>query len=112
MDFLVGLPNTKRHFKSIWVIMDRMTKSSHFIPMKSTYRAEDYVILYIYEILSLHGIPLSIISNRIHQFTSHLWKSFQKILGTQVKLSASFHSQTNGQVERTIQKLEDMLRGV
>ena len=72
MDFLVGLPNTKRHFKSIWVIMDRMTKSSHFIIMKSTYRAEHHARLYIDEIVRCHNIPLSIISDRGAQFTSLL----------------------------------------
>ena len=64
MDFVVGLPKTKRQHNSIWVIVDRMTKSSHFIPVKSTYRAKDYARLYIDEIVRLHGIPLSIILDR------------------------------------------------
>ena len=78
--------------------------------MKSTYRAEDYARLYIDEIVRWHGIPLSIISDRGSQFTSHFWRSFQKSLGTQVKLSTVFHPQTDGQAERTIQTFEDMLR--
>ena len=68
-----------------------MTKSSHFIPLKSTYRAEDYALLYIDDIVRLHGIPFSIISDRGAQFTSHFRGSFQKSLGTLLKLSTSFH---------------------
>ena len=71
MDFVVGLPRTRRQHDSIWVIVDRLTKSAHFIPVKSTYRAEDYARLYIDEIVRWHGIPLSIISDRGVQFTSH-----------------------------------------
>ena len=78
--------------------------------VKTTYSTEDYAKLYINEIVRLHGVPLSIISYRGPQFTSHLWKSFQKGLGTQVNLSTKFHPQTNGQAEHTIQTLEDMLR--
>ena len=76
MDFVVFLLKTRRQHDSIWVIVDRMTKSSHFIPVKSTYRAEDYARLYIYEIVRWHGIPLSIISDRGAQFTLHFWRSF------------------------------------
>jgi len=71
MDFVVGLPRTRRQHDSIWVIMDRLTKSAHFIPVNSTYRAEDYARLYIDEIVRWHGIPLSIILDRLAQFTSH-----------------------------------------
>ena len=76
MDFVVCLLRTRRQHDSIWVIVDRLTKSTHFIPMKSTYRAEDYMSLYIDEIVRWHGIPLSIISYRGAQFTSHFWRSF------------------------------------
>ena len=90
--------------------MNRLTKSAHFIPIQSNYTAEDYARIYIDEILSLHGIPLSIISHRDAQFTSRFWNYFQKGLGTQVKLSTTFHSQMDGQAERTIQTLKNMLR--
>ena len=96
MDFVIGLPKIRRQHDSIWVIMDRMTKSAHFIPVKSTYRVEDYAKLCIDEIMRWHEIPLSIISDRVAQLTSHFWRSFQKILGTQVKVSTSFHPQTDG----------------
>ena len=69
MDFVVGFPRTRRQHDSIWVMMDRLTKSAQFISMKSTYRAEDYARLHIDEIVRLHGIHLSIISYRGSQFT-------------------------------------------
>ena len=110
MNFITGLPHTRRQHDSIWVIVDRMTKSSRFSAVKTTYMAEDYAKLYLTEIVRFHGVLLSIISDRGPQFTSHFWKSFQKGLGTQVNLSTTFHPQTDGQAERTIQTLEDMLR--
>ena len=84
--------------------------SSHFLPVKTADSTEDYAKLYINEIVRLHGIPLFIISDRGPQFTSHFWKSFQKVLGIQVNLSKTFHPQMNGQVKRTIHTLEDILR--
>ena len=110
MDSVVALTNTRRHHYFIWVIMDKMFKSSHFIPVKSTYSAEDYTRLYIDEIVRWHVILFSIISDKGAQFTSHLWISFEKILVTRVKLSPAFHPQTDGRADRTIQTLEDMLR--
>ena len=80
MDFVVGLPRTRRQHDSIWVIVVRLTKSAHFIPMKSTYIADDYVRLYIDDIVRWHGIPLSIILDRGAQFTSYLWRSFPEKL--------------------------------
>ena len=102
MDFVVSLPRTRKLHDSIWAIVDRMTKSAHFIHVKSTYRVEDYGKLYINEIVMWHGIPLSIILYRGAQFTSYFCRSFQKTLGTQVKLSTAFHPQKDGQPERTI----------
>ena len=110
MDFFVGLPRTRKQNVSIWVIVDSFTKSAQFFLVKSNYTTEDYARIYNNEIVSLQGIPLSIISDRGSQFTSHFWKDFQKRLGTQVKLSTVFHPQTDGQAERTIQTLEHMLR--
>ena len=110
MDFITGLPRTQRKYDSIWVIVDRLTKSAHFLPVRTTYSAEDYARLYVREIVRLHGVPTSIISDRGAQFTANFWRSFQKGLGTQVNLSTAFHPQTDGQAERTIQTLEDMLR--
>ena len=110
MDFVVGLPQTQRSYDSLWVVVDMLTKSTRFITIKSTYSTDDYSRILIDEIVCRHGIPLSIISNQGAQFTSRFWRSFQKGLGTKVKLSTTFHAQTDGQVERTIQTLKDMLR--
>ena len=110
MDFVVGLPKTLGKFDSIWVIVDRLTKSALFIPVKVTYSAEKIDKIYISEIVRLHGVPLSIISDRGTQFTSKFWKTLHEELVTRLDLSTAFHPQTDGQSERTIQVLEDMLR--
>ncbi|CAJ2633781.1 unnamed protein product [Trifolium pratense] len=110
MDFVTGLPRTQKGYDSVWVIIDRLTKSAHFLPVKTTYTASQYAKLYLEEIVSLHGVPVSIISDRGAQFTAQFWKSFQSALGTRLNLSTAFHPQTDGQSERTIQILEDMLR--
>ncbi|XP_069150110.1 uncharacterized protein [Solanum lycopersicum] len=110
MDFVAGLPRTSRGFDSIWVIVDRLTKSAHFLFVQSSFSAERLARIYIREVVRLHGVPVSIISDRGSQFTSSFWRTFQDELGTQVDLSTAFHPQTDGQSERTIQVLEDMLR--
>ncbi|WMV49184.1 hypothetical protein MTR67_042569 [Solanum verrucosum] len=86
MDFITGLLRSRRQHDSIWVIVDRMTKSAHFLPVKTTLSAEYYAKLYIREIVRLHGVPISIISDRGAQFTAQFWKSFQKGLGSKVNL--------------------------
>lgn len=110
MDFVVGLPRSPRGRDAIWVIVDRPTKSAHFIPMKSTSSAPDLVPLYMREVLRLHGVPKSIVSDRDPKFVSNFWRSLHSALGTNLTLSTAFHPQTDGQSERTIQTLEDMLR--
>ena len=102
MDFVVGLPQTQNQYDSIWVVLDRLTKSSKFSLVKSTYSVEDNTRIFIYEIVCCHGIPLYMISNWGAQFTYRFWRSFQKGLGTKVKLSTSFHPQMDGQAEYTI----------
>ncbi|GKB53058.1 putative reverse transcriptase domain-containing protein [Tanacetum coccineum] len=97
-------------FDSIWVIVNSLTKSAHFLPMRETDSTEKLTRLYMKEIVARHGIPVSIISDRDSHFTSRVWKSLHKALGTQLNLSTAYHPQTDGQSERTIQKLEDMLR--
>ena len=110
MDFISGLPETKQSFNVIWVVVDRLTKMAHFIPDKTTYRVDRWAQLYIREIVCLHGVPMSIVSDRDTRFTSQFWKSLQKALGTQLRFSTTFHPQTDGQTERLNQILEDMLR--
>ena len=82
--------------------MDRLTKSAHFIPFGTTYSSERLAEIYIREIIRLHGVPVSIISDRGTQFTSQFWRAVQRELGTQVELSTTFHPQTDGQFEHTI----------
>ena len=110
MDFISGLPKTIKGYDSIWVIVDRLTKSAHFLPVRTTYTLDKLAEIYIQEIVRLHGVPTSIISDRDSRFTSHFWRSLQQALGTKLKFSTAFHPQTDGQSERTIQTLEDMLR--
>ncbi|KAG8496286.1 hypothetical protein CXB51_007463 [Gossypium anomalum] len=95
---------------AIWVIVDRLTKSTHFIPVCTDYSLKKLAELYIREIVRLHGIPLSIISDRDPRFTSRFWQKLQETLGTKLNFSTAFHPQTDGQSERVIQILEDMLR--
>ena len=102
MYFVVGLPKTLGKFDSIWVIVDRLTKSSHFILVKMTYNAEKLAKLYISEIVRLNGVPLSILSDRGTQFTSMFWRTLHTELGIRLDLSTAFNPQTNGQSERII----------
>ncbi|GKA88411.1 putative reverse transcriptase domain-containing protein [Tanacetum coccineum] len=110
MDFITKLPKTSNGHDTIWVIVDRLTKSAHFIPTRETDSMETLTRLYIKEIVSRHGVPISIISDRDSHFTSRFWKSLQNALGTQLDMSTTYHPETDGQSERTIQTLEDMLR--
>ncbi|KAL0556775.1 hypothetical protein IC582_005291 [Cucumis melo] len=110
MDFITGLPRTLRGFTVIWVVVDRLTKSTHFVPGKSTYTASKWAQLYMSEIVRLHGVPVSIVSDRDARFTSKFWKGLQTAMGTRLDFSTTFHPQTDGQTERLNQVLEDMLR--
>ncbi|KAD4385610.1 hypothetical protein E3N88_25779 [Mikania micrantha] len=110
MDFITKLPRTSSGYDSIWVIVDRLTKSAHFLPIREDFKMEKLAKLYITEIITRHGVPMSIISDRDSRFTSRFWQSMQKALGTRLDLSIAYHPQTDGQTERTIQTLEDMLR--
>ena len=110
MDFVVGLPLTGRRHDSVWVVVDRLTKSAHFLPVRTDYSLDKLAELYIKEIVRLHGIPVSIISDRDPRFTSRFWGKLQEALGTRLNFSTAFHPQTDGQSERVIQILEDMLR--
>nr|GEY75765.1 putative reverse transcriptase domain-containing protein [Tanacetum cinerariifolium] len=95
---------------TIWVFIDRLTKSAHFLPMKKPDSMKKLTRQYLKEVVSRHGVPVLIISDRDSKFTSYLWKSLNKALGTQLDISMAYHRQTDGQSERTIQTLEDMLR--
>lgn len=110
MDFITKLPKMSTGYDTIWVIVDRLTKSAHFLPIKETDEMNTLAQLYLKEIVTRHGVSISIISDRDSRFTSHFWKSLQKALGTKLDMSTTYHPQTDGKTERTIQTLEDMLR--
>ncbi|KAL2240852.1 UNVERIFIED_CONTAM: Transposon Ty3-I Gag-Pol polyprotein, partial [Sesamum indicum] len=110
MDFVIRLPRTFRRHDAIWVIVDRLTKSAHFLPIRQNDSLDKLAELYVSEIVRLHGIPTSIVSDTDPRFTSHFWGSLQTALGTKLHFSTTFYPQTDGQSERTIQTLEDMMR--
>ena len=110
MDFVTRLPWTSRKHDAVWVIVDRLTKSTHFMAVRMTFTLEELYKLYIREIVLLHEVPVSIISDRDPRFMAQLLKNFQRAMGTQLMMSTAFHPQIDGQSEMTIQVLEDMLR--
>ncbi|GJX68485.1 putative reverse transcriptase domain-containing protein [Tanacetum coccineum] len=97
-------------YDAIWVIIDRLTKSAHFLPIREDFKMEKLARIYINEIVARHGVPVSIISDRDGRFASHLWQALQEALGTKLHMSTTYHPETDGQSEHTIQTLEDMLR--
>ncbi|GJR12539.1 putative reverse transcriptase domain-containing protein [Tanacetum coccineum] len=103
MDFVTKLPRTAAGQDTIWVIVDRLTKSAHFLPMREDDTLEKLTRQYLKEVVSKHGVPVSIISDRDGKFTSHFWKSLHKALGTRLDMSTAYHPETDGQSERTIQ---------
>ena len=110
MDFVTGLPRTQKGHNAVWVIVDRLTKSAHFLAMNIKDSLSKLAQLYIEEIVRLHGVPASIVFDRDPRFVSRFWQQLQQALGTKLSFSTAAHPQTDGQSERTIQTLEDMLR--
>nr|GFB38998.1 putative reverse transcriptase domain-containing protein [Tanacetum cinerariifolium] len=110
MNFITKLLRTRSGYDSIWVIVDRLTKSEHFLVVREDFKTEKLARLYINEIVVRHGVPVLIISDRDSYFTSRFWQSLQKALETRLDLSIAYHPKIDGQSERTIQTLEDMLR--
>jgi hypothetical protein len=110
MDFIVGLPLTARKKDFIWVIVDRLTKKAHFIAVHTTYSVQQYAELYMDQIVCLHGILKTIVSDRGTQFVACFWEQLHECLRTKLIRSSSYHLQTDGQTERINKILEDMLR--
>jgi hypothetical protein len=100
MDFIVGLPNTSLRHDSIWVIVYRLTKTAHFLPVYTNYNAKKYVEIYLDQIVRLHDVPKMIISDRGAQFIARFWEQLQFSLGTKLIRSSAYHPQTDGQTER------------
>nr|GEV43630.1 putative reverse transcriptase domain-containing protein [Tanacetum cinerariifolium] len=110
VDFVMKLPRTSSEHDTIWVIVDRLTNSAYFLPMREDCKMDRLAIFYLNEIVARNGVPISITSDRDSQFTSRLWHSMQEALEIHLVMSTAYHPQTDGQSERTIQTLEDMLR--
>jgi hypothetical protein len=109
MDFIVGLLHTTSGYNSIWVIVDHLTRSAHFIPTATRYQVRQYAELYISHIVRYHGIPKTIIFDRGSIFVTHFWEQLHECLGTQLIRNSSYHPQTDGQMERVNQIIKDML---
>ncbi|GJX92108.1 putative reverse transcriptase domain-containing protein [Tanacetum coccineum] len=97
MDLVTKLPRSSSGYDAIWVIVDRLTKSAHFLPIREDYKTEKLARIYINEIVARHGVPVSIISDRDGRFASHLWQALQKALGTKLHMSTAYHLETDGQ---------------
>jgi hypothetical protein len=110
MDFFVGLSLKPHRHNAILVIVDKLTKSAHFILVRDTYDVTDVVHVFVSEVIHLHGIPKNIISDRGSRFTSRFWTSLQSMLRTQLNLSTTYHPKTDGKTDRVNQVMEDMLR--
>ena len=110
MDFICGFPRTFKDNNIIWVIVDRLTKLDHFVPMKDTWGKHQLAMAYRQYMLKQHGVPRDIISDRDARFLSNFWHKLQDFLGTNLRMSTAFHPEIDGQTEHTIQTLEDMLR--
>ena len=96
MDFVTHFPRTPQGHDTEWVIADRLSESAHFLAVRMTFTLERFCRLYIREIVWLHGVPTSIVSDRDPRFMTHFWKSFQKAMGTRQTMSIAFHPQTYG----------------
>eukprot|EP00253_Pinus_taeda_P017413 PITA_17413 len=110
MDFITGLPRTKKNNDSIMVVVDKLSKVAHFIPVQSTYKAMQIAHIFMQNVFKLHGLPKVIISDRDVKFTSTFWRTLLAELGTQLNFSTTYHPQTDGQTEQVNQVVEDMLR--
>jgi hypothetical protein len=110
MDFIVGLPLTARMFDSIWVIMDQLSKSTHFIPIHKNYNVQKYAGIYVAHVLCLHGVLKMIISDQGLQFVTRFWEQLHASLRTHLIHSSAYQPQMFGQTERVNKILKDMLR--
>jgi hypothetical protein len=105
MNFIVGLPHTQARYDSIWVIVDHLTKVAHFILVKTTYSSAKFTELYMSRIVCLHGVLKKIMLDRGSQFTSKFWEKLLESMDTKLNFSSTYYPQTDGQIERTNQKL-------
>ncbi|GJP70016.1 hypothetical protein CLOP_g1010 [Closterium sp. NIES-67] len=110
LDFITGLPPTATGHDAILVVIDKFSKMGHFIPIHTTAHTEETAQLFICYIISQHGIPTTLISDRDPKFTSKFWKELMSLLRTKLTMSSAYHPQTDGQTERLNQVVEQLLR--
>jgi hypothetical protein len=110
MDFITEFPKSTRQNDAIMVVVDKFSKSTHFIPVKSTCKAIDIANIFMKDIFILHGMPREIVSDRNTRFTASFWKSLMVGLETKLLFSTTYHPQTDGQTEIVKRILEDLLR--
>jgi hypothetical protein len=110
IDFITKLPRTMKQHDSIMVVVDKLTKTTHFIPVKTTHKPTNIVDIYMKEVARIHGIPKEIVSDRDPKFTSNCWKCFFKGFGTNLNISTTYHPESDGKTKRTNMIIEDMLR--
>jgi hypothetical protein len=110
MDFITGFPRTRKQHDSIMVVVDKLTKAAHFIPLKTTHRAADVADIFLKEVARLHGITKTIVSDRDLKFTSNFWKGLFKGFETNLNFSTTYHPKSDEQTERVNEVIEDMLR--
>ena len=109
MDFITGLPTSTRQNDSIMVVVDKLSKTTHFIDVKSTYNTMEIANIFMKAIFRLHGLPKVVISNRVVKFTYDFWRTLFAGLGTQIQFSTAYHQEMDGQTKRLNQVLENML---
>nr|GFB22666.1 putative reverse transcriptase domain-containing protein [Tanacetum cinerariifolium] len=97
MDLVTKLPRSSNGYDAIWVIVDRLTKSAHFLPIRKDYKTKKLARICITEIVARHGVPVSIILDCDGRFASHLWQALQEVLGTELHMSTAYHPETDGQ---------------
>jgi hypothetical protein len=110
MDFITGLPRTSKQHDSIMVVVEKITKYAHLIPLKTTHKAGDVADIFLKEVARLHGIPKTIVSDRDPKFTSNFWKELFKGFRTNLNFSTAYHPESDGQKERVNRVIEEMMR--
>jgi hypothetical protein len=110
MDFIIGLHRTSKQHDSIMVVVDKLTKSTHFIPLKTTQKAADVADIFLKEVARLHGIPKTIVSDRDLKFTLNFWKGLFKGFRTNLNFSTVYHPESDGQTERVNRVIKNILR--